>query len=93
MYRGRSRLFVTCFVALYSLIFALQMWSLSAADVVNRYPYISPDGFDWYLEGVYLAKILKGVELLPSLPILRPPVFVLINMVDYVAGANGLILG
>lgn len=82
----------TSFVALFSTFFAYNWWRLSGGDVINHYPFISPDGFDWYLEGVYLIKLFKSTQVLDSLPILRPPVFVLIAAADYIAGARGLVL-
>ena len=82
----------TKFTFLFSVFFAVKFWSLSGGgDILNRYPYISPDGFDWYLEGVYLIKLVGGISM-PELPVLRPPVFVLVTALDYVFGRQGLIL-
>lgn len=84
------RLPVTLVVFLFSLMFAIQIVVLANGDIVNNYPYISPDGFDWYMQGVYLDKVLSGATL-PELPVLRPPLFVLITAADYIAGGRGLI--
>ena len=77
---------------LFSLLFTVKFWYLGGGDVVSYYPYISPDGFDWYLEGAYLIKSLAGANL-PALPVLRPPVFVLVTAADFIFGGGGLILG
>ena len=62
------RLPVTLVVFLFSLMFAIQIVVLANGDIVNNYPYISPDGFDWYMQGVYLDKVLSGATL-PELPV------------------------
>lgn len=85
------RLYATRFVFLFSLLFGFQFVYLAHGDVVNNYPYITQDGFDWYMEGVYLAKLFSGASL-PELPVLRPPLFVFLTAADYVAGGRGLIL-
>lgn len=86
------RSFATKSTILFSLLFAVKFWYLGGGDVVNYYPYISPDGFDWYLEGVYLIKFLGGASL-PALPVLRPPLFVLVTAADFIFGRGGAILG
>ena len=84
--------FSDAFVTLFAIIFAIKFFSLANGNLINNYPYISPDGFDWYLEGAYLVKILGGAQNLQALPVLRPPMFVLVTMADYLLGANGLVL-
>lgn len=85
------RLYATQFVLLFSILFGFQFIYLANGDVVNHYPYISPDGFDWYMEGVYITKLMGGATL-PELPVLRPPTFVFVTAADYIAGSQGLIL-
>ncbi len=80
------------FVALFSILFGVKFFLLSAGNPINAYPYVSPDGFDWYTEGVYLVTHLFDSQILPSLPVLRPPLFVLITATDYLAGGSGLVL-
>ena len=41
---------------------------------------ISPDGFDWYTEGLYLLNV-NSIEQSLKLPILRPPVFVIVTAI------------
>lgn len=85
------RLYAALAVSIFSALFAIQFVLLSNGDVINNYPYISNDGFDWYTEGVYVDKLLQGLAL-PDLPVLRPPVFVFVTAADYLAGGAGLVL-
>lgn len=85
------RLYVSLAVFLFSLFFGVQFVILANGDVINNYPYISPDGFDWYMEGVYFTKLLSGA-ILPELPVLRPPLFVFVTAIDYLAGGGGWVL-
>lgn len=76
----------------YSFLFSYNFIRLANGDILNCYPFISPDGFDWYTEGIYLVNIIYGVDL-PPLNVLRPPGFVCITALDYVAGENGIVIG
>ncbi|MBT8544359.1 hypothetical protein G6730_05155 [Polynucleobacter paneuropaeus] len=79
------------FTIIFSSLFALKFWSLCGGDILNHYPFISPDGFDWYLEGAYLTKLMGGNSM-PDLPVLRPPIFVMITALDYFFGEQGLVI-
>ena len=61
--------------------------------LLNSYPFISDDGFDWITEGVYLKKKLMGT-LTPeqSLAVVRPPVFVFITALDSLLQTNGFFI-
>jgi hypothetical protein len=85
------RLCTVLVVFVFSLLFSIQFVILANGDVVNNYPYISPDGFDWYTQGLYITKLLNGA-VLPELPVLRPPVFVLVTAADNIAGGHGFVL-
>ena len=85
------RLFATLFVALFAALFGVQFVYLANGDVINNYPFISPDGFDWYTQGIYVTQLLGG-DSLPELPVLRPPFFVFITAVDFIFGNKGLVL-
>jgi hypothetical protein len=85
------RSFATKIAFLFSFLLGAKFVYLANGDVVNHYPYISPDGFDWYTEGVYLVKLFGGASL-PELPVLRPPLFVFVTAADYVAGSQGWVL-
>lgn len=78
-------------VIFFGLIFGLKFIFLSNGDVINYYPLISDDGFDWYTEGIYLINSFFRNNL-PNLPILRPPIFVLITSLDFLTGSRGLVL-
>jgi hypothetical protein len=78
-------------VIFFGLAFGLKFYFLSNGDVLNHYPLISPDGFDWYTEGMYLINSFFENDL-TSLPVLRPPFFVLITLLDCLAGSKGLVL-
>ncbi len=73
------------FVILFAFAFAIKFHYLSRGDVLNYYPLVSPDGFDWYTEGLYLLNI-NNIEKSLILPILRPPLFVLVAAIDSLIG-------
>ena len=74
------------------LIYTIAFIKFSNGDVINHYPYITPDGYDWYVEGMYLNALLSGSSL-PELTVLRPPTFVLITALDYFFGGRGIVVG
>lgn len=88
----KSRRFLDIVVAVYSILFGIHFIILSNGDVINSYPLITPDGFDWYTEGVYLVKLLSGDAGLPPLHALRPPTFVMVTALDYLFGGAGFVL-
>jgi len=83
-----SLAFVFCF----SVFCGLQVIFLSSGNLINHYPFIGPDSYDWYVEGIYLVQLLSG-ESLPSLFVLRPPTFVLVCALDYLLGGSGYVVG
>src|SRR3989339_1345220 len=85
------RLFTTIFVVLFATNFGAQFVFLAHGDVINNYPFISPDGFDWYTEGIYLTQFFSGVTL-PELPVLRPPLFVFLTALDFILGNKGFVI-
>lgn len=87
----KIRNLATIMVALFAVFFGAQFAYLAHGDVINNYPFISPDGFDWYTEGMYLTQLFSGTTL-PELPVLRPPLFVFVTAADFILGSKGLIL-
>lgn len=85
------RIISNLYILIFGIAFGLKFYFLCDGDVLNHYPLISPDGFDWYTEGTYLIKIFFEKNL-PNLPVLRPPFFVLITSLDYLLGSKGIIL-
>ncbi len=85
------RLYATLYVVLFAALFGAQFVYLANGDVINNYPFISPDGFDWYTEGIYVTQLFGGASL-PELPVLRPPFFVFVTAVDFIFGNKGLVL-
>lgn len=79
-------------VAFFSFIFFVQFVLLSSGNIFNNYPYITPDGFDWYAEGAYLYHQVFSTNDFP-LQVLRPPIFVILCSLDYAFGGQGIILG
>jgi hypothetical protein len=73
------------FVILFACAFAVKFNLLSRGDILNFYPFVSPDGFDWYTEGVYLINI-NHIDSSFKLPILRPPFFVFVTAIDFSVG-------
>ena len=60
-------------------------------DLLNSYPFITLDGFDWLLEGTSVAALLAGNRHI-DLPLLRNPVYLLAIAADAAAGAAGRLL-
>ncbi len=59
--------------------------------LVSSYPGIEYDGFDWVLQGLYVRALLMG-DAGPPLLFLRSPVFVLVTLLDALAGSSGLVV-
>ena len=79
-------------VAVFAIWVGFHFVVLSSPNLINQYPYLSADSFDWYTEGVYLIESMRGAAL-PILPVLRPPIFVILCAFDYLSGGSGLVLG
>ena len=79
-------------VAIFSLLCAFKFVYISGGNILNHNPYIFPDAYDWYAEGVYVWNRLFYSDL-PILNILRPPLFVLVCTADYLLGEKGIFLG
>jgi hypothetical protein len=79
-------------IIIFAFLFSYKFIRLANGNILNCYPLISPDGFDWYTEGAYLISRIRDVDL-PSLNVLRPPGFVCITALDYLAGENGVVIG
>jgi hypothetical protein len=60
-------------------------------DVLNSYPFVTLDGYDWLLEGNAIAALLSGNRHI-NLPVLRNPVYVLCIAADAALGATGRLL-
>jgi hypothetical protein len=60
-------------------------------DVLNSYPFVTLDGYDWLLEGNAVAAMLAGNRHI-DLPILRNPVYVLCIAADAALGGGGRLL-
>ena len=63
--------------------------ALAAGYLLNNYPFLSPDSYDWILEGVYLTRMLTGPAPATPLPVGRSPVFVLLMAMDAALGQRG----
>ena len=82
------------FVLLFCILFFCQYVYLSHSQVLNHYPFISPDGYEWYTNGLYyLERSWHHRENLPILPVLRPPVYVALNTLDFLIFESGIVLG
>ena len=65
--------------------------TLVQGDLFNSYPFLFSDSFDWIMQGAYLRALFGG-ELLPPLRVLRDPGFLVLSVLDQIAGGNGLII-
>ena len=82
---------VVAMLAAFGVAYFLALTRLVRGDLVNSYPYISADGFDWLVEGFAVARWFDGVAI-PELPVARSPGFVSVTFADYQIGAGGSLL-
>ena len=75
-----------------SFLYFILIARLTNGNLLNSFPFISQDGFDWLFEGKYIEIALSRRSLsgLPLPYALRQPVFVGISTVDAVLGSRGL---
>jgi hypothetical protein len=78
---------------IFSILYSKLIIVLSSGLVINHYPFISNDGFDWITEGYWLTTRLAGFDVSGIvLPIARPPMFVFITALDSLAGQKGFVI-
>ena len=82
---------VVAIVFLITSVFFLISSSKVKFNLFNSYPFISPDGFDWILQGQWLVSTLEGYHL-DQLKILRDPIFVLVTALDAIDGGEGRVV-
>lgn len=80
-------------VAFFYFLFFLKFLWLGDSSLINHYPFLTPDGFDWIVEGVYFKNCVLNFNGCDPLPVLRPPFFVLINSIGHTIGANKFVIG
>lgn len=73
-----------------ALVFGLVFPRLWVGDLLNSYPFMSDDSFDWVTQGVALVEFVSGEDRSPW-PILRPPLFVFVHAADYWLGTDGIV--
>ena len=75
-----------------SAMLAVAFWlitiRLTGSNLLNAFPFMSPDGYDYLFEGYVLSRWSQGAPLI-SFPVLRNPLFVLTTFVDYLMGGGG----
>ena len=74
-----------------SLAIGWQIVRTADGFLLNNYPFLSSDSFDWILEGVYLARALTGAWPERPLPAGRNPVFVAAMTLDALLGQRGIV--
>jgi hypothetical protein len=79
-----------------ALLVASLAWAghiVATADglLLNNYPFLSPDSYDWIVEGAYLARMLGGERPERPLPRGRSPVFVGVMALDALLGQRGIV--
>ncbi|MBV8201201.1 MAG: hypothetical protein JOZ15_11315 [Acidobacteria bacterium] len=78
-----------------ALVLAVAFYGVAAravrGDVLNSYPFVTLDGFDWLLEGAGVAAVLSGNRHI-DLPLLRNPLYVLAIAADAAGGGTGRLL-
>lgn len=80
------------FLGFITFLYFVKLVVLSNGYVINQYPFISPDGFDWITEGLYLSEAIKGNLYAGVLPVARPPFFVFITAIDVLLGQTGIFI-
>ena len=96
--QSRASLYRIAYAILFLAAAAFLLWflarivMLSSGNVLNNYPAISSDGYDWLTEGLYMKLFLKHAVVARVLPVLRPPVFVLVTTLDAFAGQGGFVI-
>lgn len=73
-----------------ALVFGLVIPRLWVGDLLNSYPFMSDDSFDWVTQGVALVEFISGEDRSPW-PILRPPLFVFVHAADHWLGTDGIV--
>ena len=73
-----------------ALVFALVFPRLWVGDLLNSYPFMSDDSFDWVTQGVALVEFISGEDQ-SQWPILRPPLFVFVHAADHWLGTDGIV--
>jgi hypothetical protein len=62
----------------------------ASTGLISGYPFMASDSYDWVYEGFAVSQWLQGQRLL-EFPVLRSPVFVLVNALDFlIAGGRGI---
>lgn len=82
---------VLAILAAFGVAYYFALTRLVRGDLVNSYPFVWVDSFDWLVEGLAVARWFDGVAI-PELPAVRSPGFVGVTFADYHLGANGGIL-
>jgi hypothetical protein len=89
-HRSRSRLAVAVLLAV-SAVGGWHIVSCANGYLLNNYPFLSPDSYDYIVEGEYLVRWLSGAPPERQLSHLRNPVFVGVMAVDAVLGRSGVV--
>lgn len=69
-------------------VYYLLMIRLTQGNILNDYPFLSSDSYDWLYEG-YVLSTVGSVSQIPTLPILRNPGFVSLTSIEYVLSGGG----
>lgn len=91
MSRGRRWLAAVAMAVAFASAFYVTAVRKVHGDVLNSYPFVTLDGYDWLLEGNAVAAMLGGNRHI-DLPVLRNPVYVLCIAADVALGAGGRLL-
>ncbi|MDH3539682.1 MAG: hypothetical protein OEP52_06795 [Acidimicrobiia bacterium] len=83
--------FVVAAAAAFSVAYFFALTRLVRGNILNSYPFIPNDGFDWLLEGYAVSRWFDGLPI-PELPLARNPGFVGVIFADFHIGANGDLL-
>ena len=85
--------FLISIVYITSILFCIQFIDLVNLDLLNNFPFLSSDSFDYIVESEALfKKFIYGREIAP-LEVLRNPLLISIIFLDNVFGGYGTLIG
>lgn len=74
------------------MIYLFPFFKIKTGELLNSYPFISDDGYDWVTEGLYLKTFITSGNPNITLPVARPPVFNIVTMLDSFLWGNGVVI-
>lgn len=74
-----------------SLVITARLLWLAGNDMIDSYPFMFPDSFDWITNALYYIEIYK-YHLTPTFPTIRAPFFPLLIALTYLIGLSNMVI-